>query len=271
MVTDKGFHHVVNFIHDFEEENVRYVFSRIHNQFMWLYRPHKITKEAIHVVTKLWATGEVPLLRTIPKDDVNRLTKSKWDGHAMTMNDIDDLAMKFASMVIDYKVYYSRRINRIPRVAIHTTYRMLKENIDYDLAEALRTQLVLNLETIKKDKRQKFKFCQLIIGLFFYFQNFFPGIGDIQWYDDTPIILEIKNNIKILGNDFTRTTQGYFKDFQKRMHDKERISVHVAKRYEDSICFMVDNDTCQMEAADPRTSCYAYGVWGRRRYLDYLC
>lgn len=35
-VVDKGFHHVLNFLDEFEEDHIRYVLSRIHDQFMWL-------------------------------------------------------------------------------------------------------------------------------------------------------------------------------------------------------------------------------------------
>lgn len=66
---------------------------------------------------------------------------------------------------------------------------MIKENVDYDLNEALRSQLMENLEAIKKEKRLRFKFGRLILGLFFYFQNFFPSIGDIQWIVGTPTLL----------------------------------------------------------------------------------
>lgn len=41
---------------------------------MWLDRPRKIIKEAIHAVTELYATSEVPVLRSIPKNDVERMT-----------------------------------------------------------------------------------------------------------------------------------------------------------------------------------------------------
>lgn len=58
----------------------------------------------------------------------------------------------------------------------------------------------------------------------------------------------------MLGNEFNKTIWGYFKDFQKRIHERERILESVVKKYEDSIYFMVDIDTCQIEAADPRTS-----------------
>lgn len=69
-VADKGFHHALNFLNDFEEEHVRYVLRKIHDQFIWLDRPHKITKEVIHVVIGLSATGEVHVLRSILKDEV---------------------------------------------------------------------------------------------------------------------------------------------------------------------------------------------------------
>lgn len=48
--TKKSFHHALNYIDDFDDEHVRYVLSRIHDQFMWLDRPYKITKGAIHTI-----------------------------------------------------------------------------------------------------------------------------------------------------------------------------------------------------------------------------
>lgn len=103
-VVNKGFHHAINFIEDFYDKLVRFVLRSIHDQFMWLDRPHKITKEAIHVVTSFCSTGEVPLLMSIPKNDVENLTGSRWDKRAITMNDINDLAVKFSSMVIGYRI-----------------------------------------------------------------------------------------------------------------------------------------------------------------------
>lgn len=114
----------------------------------------------------------------------------------MTVNDINDPAVKFASMVIGYIIFYSNRMNSIP-TTIHTAYQMIKENVDYDLTKALRSQLMANLEPVKKDKRLRFKFGQLILVLFFYFQNIFPGIGDVQWITGTPALLQMKNNIRM--------------------------------------------------------------------------
>lgn len=175
---------------------------------MWLDRPHIITKEVIHAVTGFCSTDEVPLLRSVPKNDVEKLTRLKWDGRAMTVNNINYPAMKYASMVIGYRIYYSSGMNNIPTTTIHTAYWMVKENVDYDLVEALRSQLMVNLEAVKKDKTLRFKFGQLILGLFFYFQNYFLGIGDVQWIEGTPTLIQMKNNIRMLKEKFDNISWG---------------------------------------------------------------
>lgn len=40
-------------------------------------------------------------------------------------------------------------------------------------------QLMENLKSIKEDKSLRLKFGQLLVSLFFYFQGYFPGIGDV--------------------------------------------------------------------------------------------
>lgn len=38
------------------------------------------------------------------------------------------------------------------------------------------------------------------------------------------------------------------------MHGRERMPTQVVSRYDDTICFLVDTNTCQMEAVDPMTT-----------------
>lgn len=64
----------------------------------------------------------------------------------------------------------------------------------------------------------------------------------------------MKKNIRILKDKFDNISWGYFKEFQNKMHARERISTIVVNRYEDTICFMVDTDTCMMEVVIPRTA-----------------
>lgn len=90
-------------------EWIWYVLSRVHDEFIWLDRPYKITKQVIQVVTCLSATGEVLSLRKVSNNTVITTTGSKFDNKAMTMSDILKYNVKFASMIVCYKVYQSSR------------------------------------------------------------------------------------------------------------------------------------------------------------------
>lgn len=117
---------------------------------MYLERTHTITKEAIQAVIGFYATSEVPMLRRISKEIVYTLTGSTSNKGAFSINNIRDPTVKLASMVIGYRVFYSSRLNSVPSVAVHTAYKMITENANYDLCEAIRSQLMLNLQSIKK-------------------------------------------------------------------------------------------------------------------------
>lgn len=185
-VYEKCFHNAGYFLENFEEEHVRIILIHVHGGNMYLDRSHTITKEAIHVVTGFWQIGEVPKLRKISQNTIIELTKTTCDSRAMSVNNIQDEVVRYATMIIGYRIFHSSRMNSVPSAAVQATYQMIKENVDYDLCEAMQSQLMLNLESIK-DNSQKFTFGQLLISLFFYFKNFIPGIGDIQWSNDTPL------------------------------------------------------------------------------------
>lgn len=50
-------------------------------------------------------SGEVPSLRKVSNDMVIATTCSKFDSRSMTINDIYENDVKFALMVVGYKVY----------------------------------------------------------------------------------------------------------------------------------------------------------------------
>lgn len=77
---------------------------------------------------------------------------------------------------------------------VNGAYRMIKEDALFDLYTCMQRQLMLNLKSIK-DNALKIKFRQLLIGLFFYFQGYFPGVGDIQWSTDQPVPKQIKESL----------------------------------------------------------------------------
>lgn len=48
------------YIPEYKDEVIRYVLSRVHNEFIWLDRPYMIMKEAIQVITDLPSVKQEP-------------------------------------------------------------------------------------------------------------------------------------------------------------------------------------------------------------------
>lgn len=66
-------------------------------------------------------------------------------------------------------------------------------------------------------------------------------------------MVQIGEMIRDLGDKFGETMWGYFKEFQTRMHKRERIPNGIVQKYKDNICFLVDTDCCIIQAVQPRT------------------
>lgn len=78
---------------------MRYILSQIHDEFIRINRPHKTMKKAIQVVTYLSATGKIPNLRKVQNTIVNAVIGSQHDSQLMTISDIIEHDVRFASMV----------------------------------------------------------------------------------------------------------------------------------------------------------------------------
>lgn len=153
---------------------------RIHDESIWLSKPFMITKDAISVVTGLCSSSELPGLKYVKNQVVTDTTRSRFDKRAMTINDILEYDVKFASMVIGYKIYHSSQENSVSSTAIYAAYEMVKKNKEYDLCELLWSELMNNLTKIKQEKKNTFKYGTFILCLFFYYMNEVLGVGHVQ-------------------------------------------------------------------------------------------
>lgn len=80
---------------------MRIVLSHIHDQFMWLNAPIKITKDVLHIVTG-YPIGDSPKdHKQTDKNKLCKLTQEKWDG-GLKLSTIDDPELRFAYNVISY-------------------------------------------------------------------------------------------------------------------------------------------------------------------------
>lgn len=122
-----------------EEEHVRIILSHVHGENVYLDRSHTITKEAIHAMTSFWQIGEVPKLRTNSKETMIVLTQTTVDDRAISVNNIIDPTIIFITMVIGYQIVHLSKMNSVTSGDVHATYRMIVENADCDLWEAMRS------------------------------------------------------------------------------------------------------------------------------------
>lgn len=116
---------------------------------MWLSNSFKITKNSIRAIISLCSFGDFPMLKFVKNQLVTNTIGSKFDKKEMTINYILGYDVKFASMVIGYKIYHSSGENSIFDTAIYAAHEMVKEIKQYDLCELLWSEIMENLVKIK--------------------------------------------------------------------------------------------------------------------------
>lgn len=252
IVEDLGF---VDILHmpEFEDETVRYVLSRVHGEFLWLDSVYNITKEAIRVVIGLPSIGTRPEKKKIPNKEVMNLSGATSDNRSLKVSDITDNNVKYYSMVIGYKVAHTNRLNYVSSLCIHSANEMVKNNAKIDICEWLKDELIENLDKIKGDKKGTFRFGNLIVCLMLYFSKEIPGIGQRDFAYDISARKHIKEAITDMGSEGDKKVKDYFKKFQAKMRQRERIPQNIVDKYDKHICFVIKRDEIWMEAVKPRT------------------
>lgn len=66
-----------------------------------------------------------------------KLSEAKFDKCALTMDDVEDLVVKYSSIMIAYKIFYTNREGSTIATMIHMEYQMVKEGKYFDLCELL--------------------------------------------------------------------------------------------------------------------------------------
>lgn len=117
------------------EKFVKLVLSKIHEKFLWIDRPHLITKEVIRDVTGLWDKGTVPTLKYVKNEVVKKLIGVAFDKRALATKTITNPTVKYASFMIGHKIYFTNRENYVSATTIYTGYDMVVKGTDYDLCE----------------------------------------------------------------------------------------------------------------------------------------
>src|SRR5271156_1430851 len=179
--------------------------------------------------------------KTLGQKELTKLTLAEWDGRGLKINSA-------------YKLYSSSRLNSVACETVDLAYKVVKKNMEFDLAEVLLKQFNKNMGSIRTSKNNPCKFGSLLICIFFYVQNFFPSKGTVVWRKDTPILYQINEFIAEMGQNFDTVMDNYFEEFKDKMNNRFRIPPKLVKDYKDDICFIVDCDKVYIQAAIPRVA-----------------
>lgn len=99
----------------------------MHNEFKRLDKPHKIMKNLIRAIIGLCPSREMDALKAVKNEIIKNESGSKFDKREMTINDILEHDIKFTSMMIIYKIYYSNKENFIFETAIDVISKMMRK------------------------------------------------------------------------------------------------------------------------------------------------
>ena len=69
--------------------------------------------------------------------ELEKKTLAKWDGKGMKISSVTDVGLKFGIHVIAHKIYNSSHLNSVSCKAIDLAFKVMKNNLSYDLANLL--------------------------------------------------------------------------------------------------------------------------------------
>lgn len=75
--------------------------------------------------------------KTLGQDELQKLTLAELDGRGLKLNNVLDVELRFGINIIAYKLYSSSRLNSVPYEAVDLAFKVVKKNMDFDLADAL--------------------------------------------------------------------------------------------------------------------------------------
>ena len=75
--------------------------------------------------------------KTLGWVELKKKTLTKWDGRGMKISSVTDVELKFGIHVIAHKIYSSSCQNSVSCEVVDLAYKVVKNNLSYDLADLL--------------------------------------------------------------------------------------------------------------------------------------
>lgn len=206
----KGLTHISHLRRDFQVKWIRPILSCVHNGKLWLDKPIYIIKKMIHRITRLPLLNKEKMTKTLGQVELTKRTLFVWDERGMKLNVVTNMELKFCIHVIAHKIYNSSRLNGVSCEAIDLAYKVVKNNLSFDLVELLLNQFNKNMESIRVSKNNPYKFGSLLTFLYFFVQKFsLPKVLQYGGRKDVPILYQINEYIAEMGENFDNIMDNY--------------------------------------------------------------
>ena len=88
------------------------------------------------------------ITKTLGWVELAKKTFTEWDDKGMKLNGIIDMEIKFKIHVIPHKIYSSNRLNNVLFEVVDLAYKVVKNNLSFDLVELQLIQLSKNMKNI---------------------------------------------------------------------------------------------------------------------------
>lgn len=192
------------------------------------------------------------MTKTLGQEELEKKTLVEWDGRGMKFSSVIDMELKFGIHIITHKIYSLSRLKSVLCEAVVLAYKVVKNNLSFDLAKLLLRQFNKNMESIRTSKNNPCKFGSLLTYLFFYVQIFFSSKGTIVWRKDVHVLYQINEYIAKMGENYNSIMENYFDGFKEKMNNRYQILKKLVEYYKDDVCFMVDSDKVYIQVVRPR-------------------
>ena len=86
--------------------------------------------------------------KTLGWVELEKKTLAEWDRRAMKISCVMNLELKFGIHIIAHKIYSSSHLNSISCEAKDLAYKVVKNNLSFDLVELILNLLNKNMDSI---------------------------------------------------------------------------------------------------------------------------
>lgn len=143
-----GLTYILHMLKDFQVKWIIFILLHVHNEQLWLGHPILRTKKMIHKITRFPMLNKEKTTKTLGRAKLTKITLAKWDGRGMKLSAVNDMELNLGMHLISHKIYSSSWLNNVSYKIVDLSYKVVENNLSFNLTKMLLNQLNKNMERI---------------------------------------------------------------------------------------------------------------------------